>query len=276
MPGSGPAGRISIEDVKQFVKQQMQRPAPSGGATIMELPDQSRFGPIEREKLSRLRMSAAEKLTATWNAAPHVTQHDRADITDLEAARRAFGKRAEKVGAKLTVTAIALKIAASALKVFPQFNASLDLQNGEVVRKKYVHLGVAVDTDRGLLVPVIRDADRKNAIELAVEVGDLAKRARDRKLTPDEMQGSCFTLSNLGGLGTTYFTPILNFPDVAILGLGRGEVQAVYKDGEFVPRTILPLSLSYDHRWIDGADAARFLRWIAEALENPVLVALEG
>jgi pyruvate dehydrogenase E2 component (dihydrolipoamide acetyltransferase) len=186
--------------------------------------------------------------------------------------RKRFNQREAERGRKLTLTAIAIKMVASALRQFPRFNASLDLIHETVILKKYVHIGVAVDTRRGLLVPVIRDADRKSLVQIAGELDELAERARDKKLGPDDMSGASFTVSNLGGLGTTYFSPIVNWPQVAILGLGRAEQQAVWEDERFQPRLILPLSVSYDHRLIDGADAARFLRWLAEAIEQPLLL----
>jgi pyruvate dehydrogenase E2 component (dihydrolipoamide acetyltransferase) len=188
--------------------------------------------------------------------------------------RKRFNSRPE-ARHKLTITAMALKLAGIALRRFPKFNASLDPDAGEIVFKDYVHIGVAVDTERGLLVPVVRDVDAKGLMDLAGELNDLATRARGKKVTPDELRGACFTISNLGGLGTTYFSPIVNWPEVAILGIGRAEIQAVHEEGEFKPRLILPLSLSYDHRLIDGADAARFLRWIAEALEQPLMLLID-
>jgi pyruvate dehydrogenase E2 component (dihydrolipoamide acetyltransferase) len=276
VPGSGPGGRISIQDVKDYTKHRLSRSAPAAGAPAPPLPDFAAWGPVERKPWSSVRRATVANMGNAWSQIPHVTQFDRADVSDLEVLRKKYAPRAEAAGGKLTVTAIAIKVAAGALKVFPKFNASLDAAGEEVVLKKYVHVGVAVDTDRGLLVPVIRDVDRKNIVEIASELTDLAERARVKKIKPDELQGACFTVTNLGGLGTTYFSPIVNWPEVAILGVGRAEVQAVHRDGEFVPRRILPLSISYDHRWIDGADAARFLRWIAEALEQPMLLALEG
>ena len=205
-----------------------------------------------------------------------VTQFDKADITELEQMRKQFGPRAEAAGAKLSPTAILLKVAAAALKRFPQFNASVDMAAEEIVYKQYVHVGVAVDTDRGLLVPVIRDADQKNVIELAADLGQMAQKARDRKLGLEDMQGACFTISNLGGIGGTAFTPLVNSPEVAILGVSRSSTEAVWVDGQFQPRLMMPLSLTYDHRLIDGADGARFLRWVCEALEKPFLLMLEG
>lgn len=280
VPGSGDNGRISIEDVKKFSKQlnQQGRPAAAGGATMPapELPDFSKWGEIEREPMSNVRKKTAEHMTSSWTPVPHVTNHDKADITDLEELRKKWGKKAEKAGGKLTYTAILLKIAAAALKKFPQFNTSIDMQKQEVIYKKYINIGIAVDTDRGLLVPVIRDVDQKNIIELSVELSEIAEKARNKKISPDDLSGGNFSISNLGGIGGHAFTPIVNQPEVAILGVSRGSMEPVYMDGEFQPRLKLPLSLSYDHRMIDGADAARFLRWVCEALEEPLLMALEG
>ena len=226
--------------------------------------------------MSNVRRTTAERLSHAWSTIPHVTQFDKADITDLERWRREFGEKVAASGAKLTVTAVVLKVAAAALKVFPQFNASVDMAGKEVIFKHYYHVGVAVDTDRGLLVPVVRDVDKKNIVELAVELGRTAEQARSGKITPDEMQGGCFTVSNLGGIGGTAFAPIVNPPQVAILGVARGAMEPVFDGGEFKPRLMMPLALSYDHRQIDGADGARFLRWVAQALENPFLLLLEG
>ena len=205
-----------------------------------------------------------------------MTNHDLADITDLDDLRRAYKARVETAGGKLTMTAILIKVAASALKLFPNLNASIDPAGGEIIFKDYIHIGVAVDTDRGLLVPVIRNADTKNITEIAIELDDLATRARNRKLRPDEMQGGTFSISNLGGIGGTGFSPIVNWPEVAILGVSRSRVQPEWIDEDFEPRRMLPLSLSYDHRLVDGAEAARFLSWLTEALEQPLLMALEG
>lgn len=278
LEGTGPGGRISMEDVKEHARQlvsaQEARGAAHGGLQT-PLPDFEKWGAVERQAMSSVRRKTAEHLTQSW-AAPHVTNHDLADITEMEKLRKQYGPKAEAAGGKLTMTAIALKIAASALKVFPQFNASIDMQRQEVVFKKYVHIGVAVDTDRGLLVPVIRDVDQKNIVELSVELSTMAEKARNRKLGLDEMQGGSFTITNLGGIGGIAFTPVVNWPEVAILGISRSRTEPVLEDGEFAPRLMLPLSLSYDHRLIDGADAARFLRWLAEALENPFLLSLEG
>jgi len=217
-----------------------------------------------------VRRKTAEHLAESWNTIPHVTQHDRADITELEQLRARFAPKAEQAGGKMTVTAIALKVCAAALKVFPQFNATIDMAKEEIVYKQYINIGVAADTDRGLLVPVIRDVDKKNIVELAVELSQLSQKARDKKITVADMEGGTFTITNLGGIGGTAFTPIVNHPEVAILGLSRSRMEPEWIGGKFEPRLILPLSLSYDHRLIDGADAARFLRWIAEAFEQAV------
>jgi pyruvate dehydrogenase E2 component (dihydrolipoamide acetyltransferase) len=223
-----------------------------------------------------VRRKTAEHLAQAWITIPHVTQHDKADITDLEQLRARFSPKAEEAGGKLTITAIALRVCASALKIFPQFNASVDMSREEVVYKQYINIGVAADTERGLLVPVVRDADKKNIIELAVELAQISVKARNKKLTPEEMEGGTFTITNLGGLGGTFFTPIVNWPEVAILGMSRSHMEPVWINGKFEPRMMLPLSLSYDHRLIDGADAVRFLRWVVEALEQPFLLSVQG
>jgi pyruvate dehydrogenase E2 component (dihydrolipoamide acetyltransferase) len=205
-----------------------------------------------------------------------VTQFDKADVTELEKLRQKLDPKARQAGGKLTVTAILMKVCASALKRFPKFNASIDLLKQEVVFKKYFNIGVAVDTERGLLVPVVKDVSSKNIFELSADLQVLAEKARNRKVTPDDLQGSCFTITNLGGIGGTSFTPIVNPPEVAILGVSRSSVEPVWENGGWVPRSMLPLSLSYDHRLIDGAEAARFLRFVCEALENPALLLFEG
>lgn len=277
--GTGPGGRISIEDVKAYAKKRNEGAPGVGGALAVSelpLPDLSRWGEIERKPMSGIRRITAERLSAVWATVPHVTQFDDADVTELEQLRRKFSPKVEAKGAKLTVTAILLKVIAGALKVFPQFNASVDMPRREIVYKKYIHIGVAVDTEHGLMVPVIRDVDSKNLIELSLELSQIAEKTRARRITADEMQGGSFTISNLGGIGGTGFTPIINPPEVAILGVARTQTRPVYVDGEFVPRQILPLALSYDHRVIDGADGIRFLRWVVEALENPFLLTLEG
>ena len=275
--GSGPQGRISIDDVQGHSRTLHQ--GPEGAVAELEavhLPDFTKWGEIERKPIGNVRRKTAEHVSRSWRIIPHVTQYDKADITRLEQARKRHGKKVEAAGGKLTVTAIMVKVVASALKVFPHFNASIDLFNKEIIYKKYCHIGVAVDTERGLLVPVIRDVDQKNIMDLSVELSEIAERARAAKLTLEEMQGGSFTISNLGGIGGTYFSPIINIPEVAILGISRGKVEPVYQDGELKPRLMVPLSLSYDHRLIDGADAARFLGWVAQALEEPFLISLEG
>jgi pyruvate dehydrogenase E2 component (dihydrolipoamide acetyltransferase) len=281
--GTGPGGRISEEDVKAHAKAMLasaasaaHAPARAGHFVAPQLPDFSKWGKIERVSMRGVRRKTAEHLAESWNTIPHVTQHDRADITELEQLRARFAPKAEQAGGKMTVTAIALKVCAAALKVFPQFNASIDMESEEIVYKQYIHIGVAADTDRGLLVPVIRDVDKKNIVELAVELSQLSQKARDKKLTMADMEGGTFTITNLGGIGGTSFTPIVNHPEVAILGLSRSRMEPEWIGGKFEPRLILPLSLSYDHRLIDGADAARFLRWVAEAFEQPFLLSVQG
>ncbi|NLT52732.1 MAG: dihydrolipoyllysine-residue acetyltransferase [Ignavibacteria bacterium] len=279
--GSGPGGRISIEDVKKYAKslnENIESASSGGGFGIKTepLPDFSKWGETDIQPMNNVRKKTAEHLSYAWASIPHVTQFDKADITELEEIRKQYGKLAESAGGKLTVTAILLKIAASALKKFPQFNASVNMAGNEIIYKKYINIGVAVDTDRGLIVPVIRNVDKKNIIELAAELAEISKKARDKKITLEDLQGGNFTISNLGGIGGTGFTPIVNAPEVAILGISRGSYEPKYSGSEFIPRLMLPLSLSYDHRIIDGADGARFLRWICSALEQPILMSLEG
>jgi pyruvate dehydrogenase E2 component (dihydrolipoamide acetyltransferase) len=273
VPGTGPDGRISVEDVQAFVRSALSSGG-SGAAQAIPLPDFTKWGDVERKPMSGIRKKTAEHLSHAWNAIPHVTQHDKADITGLEVLRKQYTAQAEKAGGKLTMTVVALKIIAAALRKFPQFNASVDMATQEIVYKKSVHIGVAVDTPRGLLVPVIRDVDRKGIIELAADLGKASEKARAGKLSLDEMQGAGFTITNLGGIGGTSFTPIVNWPEVAILGISRGIYEPVYDGQAFQPRQMLPLSLSYDHRAIDGADGARFLRWVAEAFEQTFVVLL--
>ena len=277
--GTGPNGRISVEDVKTHVKRLVTSGAGRGGASAgVPLPDFTRWGGVERQPMRAVRRKTAEHLSAAWATIPHVTQCDLADITGLEELRKKYAKPVEAAGGALTITSIAVKVVAAALRAFPQFNASIDMAADEIIVKKYVNVGVAVDTDRGLLVPVIRDADQKNIVQLSVELAQLSEKARSRKISLEEMQGGCFSISNLGGIGGTYFTPIVNAPEVAILGISRARMEPVYDKatGGFAPRFMLPLSLSYDHRAIDGADGIRFLRWVAEALEQPFLLALQG
>ncbi|MBF0152776.1 MAG: 2-oxo acid dehydrogenase subunit E2 [Magnetococcales bacterium] len=288
--GSGPHGRITLQDVRQHVRQCLQQmpasaslmPAASSGLTLPchgPLPDFSRWGAITAEPMNNVRRTTAIHLAATWNTIPQVTGYERADITDLEAARKKLSANlAKSAGVSLTLTVILVKVMAIALRLFPKFNAAVDMTRQEVIYKKYVHIGIAVDTPHGLLVPVLRDADQKSLSRLATELADLSARARDRKLKPEEMQGGCLTISNLGGLGGTGFNPIINYPEVAILGVSQGRREPLYDDqsGGFQPRLMLPLSLSYDHRLIDGGDGTRFLRWVRDALEQPLLLLMEG
>lgn len=278
--GSGPGGRISIEDIKAYSKKLNQQKAVSTllapGVIAEELPDFTKWGEVERRPMSKVREATARHLSYAWTIIPHVTQFDKANITELEKLRKEYGKNVEKQGGKLTITAIILKIIAGALKVFPQFNASIDMGKREVIYKKYYNIGIAVDTDRGLLVPVVRDVDNKNIIELSVELTQIAEKARNAKLSLEDMQGGNFTISNLGGIGGTAFTPVVNSPEVAILGISRSQFESVYISEKFETKLMLPLSLSYDHRLIDGADAARFLRWVCEVIEQPFKFILEG
>ena len=275
--GTGPGGRISIEDVKEQARRSQGHAAGApAGAAQHRLPDFSKWGEVEIQPMSNIRRKTAEHMVVSWITIPHVTQFDKADVSELEKLKERFAKDVEAAGGKLTMTAIALKVVAAALKAFPQFNVSVDEDAGQIIYKKYIHVGIAVDTDRGLLVPVIRDVDQKNLISLSAELTQLADRARARKLSLEEMQGGTFTITNLGGIGGTNFTPIVNHPEVAILGIARGAVEPVFINGKFEPRTLLPLALSYDHRVIDGADAARFLRWISGAMEQPFRILLEG
>jgi pyruvate dehydrogenase E2 component (dihydrolipoamide acetyltransferase) len=274
--GSGPGGRISVDDVKGYARSVLT----GGGGGLVEgrraapLPDFSQWGQVEVQPMRNIRRVTAERLSTAWATIPHVTQCDKSDITALEQLRQKYAKNAEKAGGKLTITAIALKVIAGALKTFPQFNSSVDMAGQSIVLKKYVHIGVAVDTDRGLIVPVIRDVDTKGIVQLSVELAQFAEKTKAGKLTPAEMQGGSFTISNLGGIGGTYFTPIVNAPEVAILGMSRAVTEPVWNGTAFEPRLMMPLSLSYDHRVIDGADGARFLRWVCEAFENPFLLSL--
>ena len=278
--GTGPGGRILLDDVKAYSKalhQQRNEIQHIKAEQHQEpLPDFSKFGAVERQPMSNIRYKTAEHLSYAWHTIPHVTQFDKADITALEEFRKSYAKTAEKQGVKLTVTAILVKIIASALKKFPQFNASVDMQAKEVIYKQYLNIGIAVDTEFGLIVPVIKNADQLNVIEISREMNALAEKARNKKASIADMQGGCFTITNLGGIGGTFFTPIINAPEVAILGVSRGNMEPVYIDGKFEPRLLLPLSLSYDHRVIDGADGIRFLRWVIDAIENPMKFIIEG
>jgi pyruvate dehydrogenase E2 component (dihydrolipoamide acetyltransferase) len=296
--GAGPGGRITEEDVKEHARRLLSgvaTPRSVPGTAAAPLPDFARWGPVERQPMSNIRRTTAQRLSHAWNTVAHVTQFDKADITGMEELRRKYRDQVRQAGGDLTVTAMLVKVLAVAAKQFPQFNASIDADADQIIYKKYVNIGIAVDTDRGLLVPVIRNADQKNLTQLAVEVHQLAQKARDRKLTLEEMSGGGITISNLGGIGGTYFTPIVNWPEVAILGVSRGIIEPVWRpsagrdgaradtsgapagpQGTFEARQLLPLSLSYDHRVIDGADAMRFLRWVVEAVEQPFLLSLLG
>lgn len=267
--GSGRGGRIVREDVQGYVKSRLGRAAagaPTAG--VPELPeiDFSKWGEVERRELSRVQKLTGRNTHRAWVSIPHVTQHDEADVTELESFRKGLGKEAEARGVKLTPMPFLIRAAVAALREFPRFNASLTADEEELVLKRYFHVGVAVDTQGGLVVPVVRDADRKGLFELAEEVADLAARARDRKLKREEMEGGCFTISSLGGIGGTGFTPIVNWPEVAILGVSRTAWRPVWSGEGFEARQVMPLSLSYDHRVIDGAAAARFTRYLAEVL----------
>jgi pyruvate dehydrogenase E2 component (dihydrolipoamide acetyltransferase) len=274
--GSGPEGRITEEDIRNYARSIILNATVTESGPATALPDFSRWGEIERKTMSGIRRKTAEHVHEAWSSIPHVTQFGSADVTDIEKMREPFTKKVEAAGGKLSITAVIVKVAALALKAFPHFNVSLDPHSGELVFKKFYNIGVAVDTEHGLLVPVIRDADKKNVQELSVELTQIAAKARSRKLAVEEMQGGTFTVTNLGGIGGSYFTPIVNSPEVAILGVSRAAYQPVFIDGAFQPRLMLPLSLSYDHRAIDGADGARFLRWIVEALEQPFKLIVEG
>ena len=273
--GSGPKGRIVKSDVKAFVKTAMSgaapgAPAASGGISISAMPeiDHSRFGEVEAVALSRIQKISGAHLHRSWVTVPHVTQFDEADITELEAFRKSLVREAEKKGVRMTPLIFLMKAVVKAMQEFPNFNSSLDARGENLVMKKYFHIGIAVDTPKGLVVPVVRDVDRKGLFELAAELGEISVRARDGKLTPTDMQGGCFTISSLGGIGGTNFTPIVNAPEVAILGVSRSKMQPVYIDGEFQPRMMLPLGLSYDHRVIDGAQAARFTSFLGQVISD--------
>jgi pyruvate dehydrogenase E2 component (dihydrolipoamide acetyltransferase) len=272
VPGTGPGGRISMDDVKAYSKKLHESYAQGGGTGLNikseSLPDFTKFGSINRVEMTNIRKKTADHLSYAWATIPHVTQFDKADITLLEKTRKELNKNSE---VKLTVTAILVKIIVEALKKFPQFNSSIDIEKKEIIYKNYFNIGVAVDTEFGLIVPVIKNSDKKSLSEISVDMNTLAEKARNKKIGLDDLQGGCFTISNLGGIGGTYFTPIVNSPEVAILGVSRGSLEPVWNGyGVFEPRLILPLSLSYDHRIIDGADAIRFLRFVVEALEQPL------
>ena len=292
--GSGPGGRISEEDVKQQARRLMAGlgngggssdgtagAGASGGGSVLyeprELPDFTQFGGVRRERLSRLRRTVARNMTQAWTEIPHVTLQRSADITEMEALRQRFKEDAKAAGGNLTISVFILKILAAALKAQPLLGTSLDMETHELIYKDYVNIGVAVDTERGLVVPAIRNVDEKNIIDLSVELNEMAERARTNKLTLDDSRGGMFTLTNLGSLSTGYFSPIINPPEVGVLGVGRAQWTPVLDENkEWEPRLMMPMSLSHDHRVVDGADGARFMQWIVDAIDNPMLLALEG
>ena len=273
--GSGPKDRVVKEDVQAYVKTELARPrgGEGGGGLGFNLPpmqpvDFSKFGPVTTQPLSRIKKLSGGFLHRNWVSIPHVTQHDEADITELEAFRKTQSEEAKKSGIKFTMLGFLMKAAVVALKQFPEFNASLSPDGESLVLKDYFHIGVAVDTPAGLVVPVIRDVDKKGLLEIARELGDLSVRMRNGKISPADLQGGCFSVSSLGGIGGTFFTPIINAPEVAILGVGKAVMKPVWNGKEFVPRLMLPLSLSYDHRVIDGAAGARFTTYLASVLSD--------
>ncbi len=272
--GSQRGGRIVMADVRSYIQGLQQlalkpaAPAAEPAVDVFQTLDLAKWGPTRRERMSPLRRTIAQRMTSSWTTVPHVTQFDDADITGLMDLRKRYAKAYEKAGARLTVTSFAIKAAVSALDKYPAFKTSIDYEALEVVTRDYVHIGVAVDTEAGLIAPVIRDADKKDLLSLSVELDELAERTRQRKLSADEMQGATFTISNLGSIGGSYFTPIVNSPQVAVLGMGRGVQRPMVRDRKVALRMVLPLALSYDHRAIDGADGARFLREIVRCLED--------
>ncbi|HPO17113.1 MAG TPA: dihydrolipoamide acetyltransferase family protein [Candidatus Hydrogenedentes bacterium] len=280
IPTADPSGRVTAQDVMAFAQSKSApvpapaTPAPTPIAPALET-GQDAYGPIALEPMNTVRRKTAEHMTLAWTTIPHVTHFDKADVTELEDVRKKFAKQIEAQGGRLTLICFVLKVLAAAFQKFPKFNASVDMEQHRIILKKYFNIGVAVDTPNGLLVPVVRNVESKSIKDLAMELPQLAEKARVRKLALEDMQGGTFTVSNLGGLGGTGFTPVLNAPEVALLAMSRSSVAPVYREGVFVPRLILPLGLSYDHRIIDGADAARFLRFVAEALEKPWVLWME-
>jgi pyruvate dehydrogenase E2 component (dihydrolipoamide acetyltransferase) len=274
--GNGIKGRVTKEDVQNFVKAALAQPRSTGGLQVAEMPvvDFAKFGEIENKPLSRIKKLSGAYLHRNWVSIPHITQHDEADITEMEAFRKQLGTEYAAQGIKITPLAFLLKAVVEALRQFPDFNASLDASGENLVLKKYFHIGVAVDTPEGLVVPVLRDVNQKGIVQLARELGEISSKARVKKVSAAEMQGGCFTISSLGGIGGTAFTPIINAPEVAILGVSRSGVKPVWKDGKFEPRLILPFSLSYDHRVIDGAAGARFTTYIGQVLSDVRRLAL--
>ncbi|WP_439627258.1 2-oxo acid dehydrogenase subunit E2 [Gemmata sp.] len=285
--GSGRGDRVTLEDVMGFVKTERDRAKQGGGGgaaftgsivntfTLPPLPDFTKFGAVEIKDVATIRQTIAKNLTAGWRTMPMVTQHDLADITDLEAGRKRIVDALPKGSPKITMTVLAVKACVAALKEFPTFNSSYDMNAGKLILKKYFGIGIAVDTERGLVVPVIKDADKKSIRDLAAEVAGMAEKARTNKLTIDEMRGGTFTITNLGGIGGTAFTPLVNYPEVAILGLSRSSLQPVVRDGAIVPRLMMPVSLTYDHRVIDGADGCRFTVRLAQLFSDPLRLLME-
>ena len=274
--GSGPKGRVLREDIQGFVKEALSRPggaAPAGPGLGVALPampvvDFAKFGPIEAKPLTRIKKISGANLHRNWVAIPHVTQHDEADITELDTFRKQMAEEVKAQGIRVTPLAFLMKACVAALQRFPQFNASLSPEGDQLILKQYWHLGVAVDTPNGLVVPVIRDVDKKGVLQLAKELGEVSAKARDGKLSPADMQGGTFSISSLGGIGGSSFTPIINAPEVAILGASRSVTRPQWRDGSFVPRLMLPLSLSYDHRVVDGAEGARFITFLTGVLSD--------
>ena len=274
--GSGTKGRVTREDVQNFVKAALAQPRGGLGLQLPEMPavDFSKFGAIENKPLSRIKKLSGAYLHRNWVSIPHITQHDEADITDMEALRKKLGTEYAAQGIKITPLAFMLKAVVETLQQYPDFNASLDAGGETLILKKYFHIGVAVDTPDGLVVPVLRDVNQKGIVQLAKELGEISARARDKKISAAEMQGGCFTISSLGGIGGSFFTPIINAPEVAILGVSRANMKPVWKGDKFEPRLMLPLSLSYDHRVIDGAAGARFITTLSQVLADASKLAL--
>lgn len=271
---------ITAADVKAHSKNGAPAVTTSGSAAVpvgsTPLPNFGKWGGVKREPMSKIRQVTVQSMTRSWTTIPHVTQNDLADITEMEKFRKAHGKAVQAAGGKLTATGILVKVLCEALKRFPQFNSSIDVATSEIILKEYYNIGIAVDTEHGLMVPNIKDVDKKGLTQISVEMSAMSERARTRKIGLDELQGTCMTITNLGGIGGTSFTPIVNSPEVAILGVSRSRMEPVYIDGEFEARNMMPISLSYDHRVIDGADAARFTRWICQTLENPMTLLMDA
>jgi pyruvate dehydrogenase E2 component (dihydrolipoamide acetyltransferase) len=268
LQGSGRKGRITREDLEQYIKAQMRSPGVNSSMAPTPAIDFSQFGPIETSPMNKIKRLTGQHVHRSWATVPHVTQFDEADITEMEAFRQAQKAAAVKQGYKLTPIVFVMKAVVAALRAFPHFNASLNPTQDAIILKQYYHIGVAVDTPNGLVVPVIRDVDQKSLSELSKELVALSEKARTKGLAPSDMAGGCFTISSLGGIGGTAFTPIVNVPEVAILGLSKASMKPVFSDGEFKPRLMMPLSLSYDHRVIDGADGARFSQFLASRLAD--------